>query len=218
MVSSLFGVFSRGSLSSDKSFAVLSADFVNRNHLSRHGLKDEISMVCSPKALSVPGGGRKPVRTMELPDAGKVTVVRAHLAFGDISEGGARESSGEIKFIPAQVRMITKPSDKANNLQGKGDARYPIGILENRKFVKKSLSEIITLNNKDQHNDRNVWVDFVFDVKDGQQGVLLEFKMNALTRLPAPTASTEEIENALNAADKPAESQPAEPSANQPES
>jgi hypothetical protein len=213
VVSSLFGLFSQGSLSSNKSFAVLCDDFVNHNHLNRYGLKNEISMVCSPQALSVPsGGGMKPVRTIELPDAGKVTVVRAHLAFRDISDGGARESTGEIKFIPAQVRMIIKPSDKANTLMGKGKAIYPIGILENKKLT-KTLSDVITLGNQDQHNDRNVWVDLVFDVPDNQQGVLLEFKMNALAALPAPTASTAEIENALNAADKPAEGQPLEPSA-----
>jgi hypothetical protein len=219
MVSSLFSWFSSGSLSSSKSFAVLNADFVNRNHLNRYALKDEISMVCSPQALSVPGGSNKPVRTMELPGVGKVTVVRAHLAFSDISEGGARESSGGIKLMLAQMRMITKPSDKANHLQGKGAVRYPIGILENGKLVKKSLSEVIVFSSENVHEDRNIWIDLVFDdMPDDRQGVLLEFKMNALTKLPAPTASTAELENALNAGKNTStENQPQEPSANQPE-
>ncbi len=217
MVSGMFSLFSRGSLSSDKSFAVLNADFVNRNHINRYGLKDEISPACSPKALSVPGGSKKPVRTMELPGVGNVTVVRAHLAFSDIAGGGAREAKGGIKFVLAQVRMITKSSDKAGNLRGKGEVCYPIGILENGKLAKKELSDVFTFENEAQHEDGNIWIDFVFDTR-GQQGVLLEFKMNGITRLPAPTASNAEIEGALDSAKKTStENQPEEPAADQPE-
>jgi len=207
MVSSIFSLFSKGSLSSSKSFGVLCADFVNRNHLNRHGTKDGIWTVSSRKALSVPPASKKPVRTMDIPDVGNVTVARAILAFRDIPDGGAKQPpDGNIIFTMSQVRMITKASDKAGNLSGAGKAIWPIGILEKGKLVKKSLSDTMTYTNKEARKDRTVWVDFVFETPASQQGVLLEFKLNAITQLPSPAVSNDELENALNAA----EEQPAE--------
>lgn len=196
MVTSLFGLFSRGSLSSSNSFGVLCADFINRNHLNRYG-SNEVATICSKKALSVPKGAKKPVRTMDIKDTGTVTVVRAVISAKDITDGGAKSDKGVV-FTMSQVRAIAKAQDKTDNLHGTGKAFWPIGILEQGKLVKKPLSDTITYSNQDFRKDtRTVWVDFVFEIPSGQQAVLLQFKQNAMTALPAPVVSTPEIEAAL---------------------
>jgi hypothetical protein len=201
MVTSLFSLFSRGSLSSGNSFGVLCADFINRNHLNRHGSAKDVTTICSKKALSVPKGTQKPVRTMEIKDVGTVMVIRAVISAKDISDGGAKSDKG-IVFTMSQVRAIAKAQDKADNLNGVGKAFWPIGILEQGKLVQKPLSEVITFPNAKFHKDtRTVWVDFVFEFHPGQQAILLQFKQNAMTTLPAPVASTPEIEAALNNAE-----------------
>lgn len=197
LVCGLFGLFSRGSLSSSNSFGVSCADFVNRNHLNRYGISNEVSTICSKKALSVPKGSQKPVRTMEIKDIGTVTVVRAILSAKDIPDGGARDEKGVV-FTMSQVRVIAKPREKANNLRGNGKAFWPIGILEKGKLQQKNLSETILFPNQDFRKDRTVPVDFVFEIPADQEAVLLEFKQNALTPLPPPVQSTEEIEAVLN--------------------
>jgi hypothetical protein len=203
MVSSLFGLFSRGSLSSGNSFGVLCSDFVNRNHLNRYGSAKDVTTICSKKALSVPKGAQKPVRTMEIKDIGTVTVIRAVISAKDIPDGGAKSDKDKgVVFTMSQVRAIAKTQDKADNLRGTGKAFWPIGILEQGKLVQKSPSEIITFSTQDFRKDtRTVWVDFVFEIPSGQQAVLLQFKQNAMTALPAPVVSTPEIEAALDSAE-----------------
>lgn len=201
MVTSLFGLFSRGSLSSGNSFGVLCADFVNRNHLNRYGISQGVTPICSKKAVSVPKGNQKPVRTMEIKDVGNITVIRAVISAKDIPDGGAKTDKG-IVFTMSQVRAIAKPQDRAVNLDGVGKAFWPIGILEKGKIVQKSPSEVITYSNQDFRKDtRTIWVDFVFEIPAGQQPVLLQFKQNAVTALPPPVPSTEEIEAALDNAE-----------------
>jgi hypothetical protein len=198
MVASLFGLFSRGSLSSGNSFSVLCSDFVNRNHLNRYGSSNEVATICSKKALSVPKSTKKPVRTMDIKDIGVVTIVRAVISAKDIPDGGAKSDKGVV-FTMSQVRVIAKAQDKADNLRGTGKAFWPIGILEQGKLVQKSPSEIITFSNQDFRKDtRTIWVDFVFEIPSGQQAVLLQFKQNAMTALPPPVLSTQEIETALD--------------------
>jgi hypothetical protein len=201
MVTSLFCLFSRGSLSSANSFGVLCSDFVNRNHLNRYGIPKDITIICSKKALWVPKGTQKPVRTMEMKDLGTLTVIRAVISAKDISDGGAKSDKGVV-FTMSQVRAIAKPREKADNLRGVGEVFPPIGILDKGKLVQKTPSDTMTFSNADFRKDsRTVWVDFVFDIPAGKQAVLLEFKQNAITALPPPVPSTEDIEAALNTAE-----------------
>jgi hypothetical protein len=209
LVSGLFSLFSQGSLSSGNSFGVLCDDFINRNHLNRYGIPSEIWTICSKKALSVPKGNQKHVRIMDIKDIGTVTVVRAILSAKDISDGGAKNEKGVV-FTMSQVRIITKPREKADNLRGSGRAVWPIGIIEKGNLQKKNLSDIMTFSNQNFRKDRTVWVDFVFkEIPTNEQAVLLEFKQNALTPLPPPVPSTEEIEATLDNPERsPQENQP----------
>lgn len=198
----LYKWISAGSFSSDKSFGVLHADFLSQIHLNRLKIGDKVLTISSRKALTLPSGkNKKPVRTMELADKGKVTVVRMGILAKSIPDGGANNGSGQILFYPAQIRMIAKKSGPSN-LKGVGKALWPIGFLdEEGKLVSSDLEKTETPDTKGL-KDRTVWRDAVFQLPPGYEGVLLQFKQNAVVQLPAAVASTEEIEQALNKGDE----------------
>jgi hypothetical protein len=189
---------SAGSLSSGKSFGVLHADFLSQIHLNKLKVGDNVLTIGSRKALTLPlGKTKKPVRTMELPDKGKVTVVRMGILAKSIPDGGANNGSGQILFYPAQIRMIAKKAG-STNLQGAGKALWPIGFLDTEgRLTGSDLEKVETPDTKGL-KDRTVWLDAVFQLPPGYEGVLLQFKQNAVVQLPESVASSEEIEQALD--------------------
>lgn len=198
IVAGLYKWVSAGAFSSDKSFGVLHADFLSQIHLNRLKINDNVLTISSRKALTLPAGKtKKPVRTMELPDKGKVTVVRIGILAKSIPDGGANNGSGQILFYPAQIRMIAKNSNPGN-LRGMGKAIWPIGFLDDQgKLVTADLEKVETPDTKGL-KDRTVWRDVVFQLPPGYEGVLLQFKQNSIVELPPAVASTQEIEQALN--------------------
>lgn len=201
MVSGLFGWLSQGSLSSGKSFGVLNADFVNRNHLNRCASSEAVWIVASPKSLSLPPDSQKPVRTWNVPDVGPFVVIRTGISSKSISDGGAANGSSQIAFAPSQVRVVCKPQDKAQALTGTGTPVYAIGLIENGKLVKKKMGETISIPSNDIKK-QTAWIDLAFQAPQNTQPVVLEFK-NAMIGLPAAVSTSEEIENVLNAEEKP---------------
>ncbi|MCE5186468.1 MAG: hypothetical protein LLF76_10115 [Planctomycetaceae bacterium] len=193
---------SAGSLSSGKSFGVLHADFLSQIHLNRLKVGEDVLTISSRKALTLPSGkNKKPVRTMDLADKGKVTVVRMGILAKSIPDGGANNGSGQILFYPAQIRMIAKKSGSLN-LKGGGKALWPIGFLDMEgKLVGSDLEKIETPDTKGL-KDRTVWLNAIFQLPPGYEGVLLEFKQNAVVQLPPAVQSTPEVEQALNKGDE----------------
>ena len=200
-VTGLYGFISRGSMSSGKSFATVHADYLAQIHLNRFKTGDKILAVTSKKSLVLPSGGaKKPVRIWDAPDKGKVTVVRMGIVAQNIQSGGAinPDTPGRIQFFPAQVRMICKqPSEAGAPLAGTGKAVWPIGFYENGQLAQAKLDEIKSFDIKSA-KDRVIWMDVVFEVPDGFEGVLLQFKQDALVTLPKPVPLTEESEQMLN--------------------
>ncbi|MCI0498351.1 MAG: CvpA family protein [Planctomycetales bacterium] len=198
-VCGLYRVASAGSMSSDKSFGVVHADFLSQIHLNRLKAGQNVPAVNSRKSLVLPSGkDQKPVRTMNIPDRGEKTVVRMGIKAKNIADGGANNGSGEVQFFPAQIRMICKPAGLDKELlRGSGKAIWPAGFLEKGVFVEKKLDEIIKPETKGL-KDRIVWMDVVFDVPSGQKGILLQFKQCAMAELPEAVPTTEDIEKALN--------------------
>ncbi len=203
---------SAGSLSSDKSFGVLHADFLSQIHLNKLKVGDNVLTIGSRKALTLPSGKtKKPVRTMEVPDKGKVTVVRMGILAKSIPDGGANNGSGQILFYPAQIRMIAKKAG-STNLQGAGKALWPIGFLDTEgRLAGSDLEKVETPDTKGL-KDRTVWLDAVFQLPPGYEGVLLQFKQNAIVQLPESVASTEEIEQALDRSEEEEKEEEVKPS------
>ncbi|MBL7214956.1 MAG: hypothetical protein ISS71_04685 [Phycisphaerae bacterium] len=199
-ITGLYSLISRGSLSAGKSFAVLHADYLSQIHLNRIKIADDILAVTSKKSLMIPSGNtKKPVRIWDAPDKGKVTVVRMGIVAQNIQSGGAINPAtpSRIQFCPAQIRMVCKPSSETKYvLTGTGKAIWPIGFYKDGKLTQVKLNDIIPHDVKSAR-DRIVWLDAVFETPDGYEGVLLEFKQNALVTLPAAVPLTEEIEKIL---------------------
>lgn len=202
-VSGLYGMVSAGSMSSDNSFRVFHADYLNQIHLNKLKVKDNVLSVCSPKAVEIPSKkGQQPVRFWTSPDNQELVVVRMGIHAKKISDGGANNADGKVEFFPAQIRLIAKDkaADSAGNpLAGSGKAFYPAGFIKNGALVKADLNETISPDPKEL-KDRTFWQDVAFDMPQGYNPVLLEFKLNTVADLTsyAVVKSTPEVENALN--------------------
>lgn len=208
LIAGFYSLISRGSMSGSKSFAVLHADYLSQIHLNRIKTGEGVLAVTSKKSLVIPTGStKKPVRVWDAPDKGKVTVVRMGIVAQNIQSGGAinPDTPSKIQFCPAQIRMICKPvSGSEKPLIGTGKAVWPIGFYAEEKLVQAKLDEIIAFDVKSA-KDRIVWLDVVFEMPDGFEGVLLEFKQDALVALPKAVTLTEENETLLEAEEAEAE-------------
>ena len=201
-VTGLYSLISRGSMASSKSFSVLHTDFLSQVHLNRFKIKDNVLPVASKDCLKLPSGAaEKAVRIWDIPDHGKVTVVRVGIAVNNIKSGGAGNpaNGGKVEFFPAQIRMICKETaTKVKPLAGSGKAVWPVGFLKDGKLTETKLEDLVPDDVKLDKKDRNIWLDVVFDVPSGYEGVLLEFKQNAVVELPSAVPSTGEIEGVLD--------------------
>jgi hypothetical protein len=119
------------------------------------------------------------------------------------------DDSGQIKFSMAQLRLICKPAEQADNLRGKGIAIWPAGLLKNKVLIEKRLEDMPEENELLGSKDRVLWVDVAFKVAEGQVPVAFQFKQNAMIGLIgiAPVATSPEIEQELDTEEKKAETQ-----------
>lgn len=204
-VAGLYGLVSRGSLSSDKSFGVLHADYLTQTHLNKLKAKDKVLAVGSRESLVLPAGkSKKAVRLWDIPGTGPLTVVRAGIVHKTIDKGGAVGPESELTFFPAQIRLITQKAGTGNSpLSGAAEALDPTGFIQGGSLAKTDLDAVKAVKSSEVKSGV-YWFDVAFEVPSGQIPVLLEFKQNAIADLTAHPAvkTSPEIENALNAEDK----------------
>lgn len=122
-VSRLFGIISNGSLSGNKSFAVLHAGFIDQLFLNRHLTDKKVSTVIDPGALEVPAKaaawpapeGLKDSKGNSLsPQSGHdLIMVRIGLTAKLLKAGGS--------FTPGQLRLICNEKGEKNRLQGSAE-------------------------------------------------------------------------------------------------
>ena len=202
----LFSHISKGSLSSDKSFAVFHTDFINQTHLNyiKAGGDNGVAAIAGKNALVVPS--RIGVRKSD-----NQIIIRAGLNKANISDGGISDKQQKAEFTLSQVRLIYKDKNQNDYTSGKAGAAYPEqcilpgkaslarGDEENQKT---DLAEVISLDRNDFTVLRKygsiAWVDLVFKLPPGSIPVMLQFKQNAVAELPKPVNSTEEIEQQLS--------------------
>lgn len=181
----LFSQISKGSLSSDKSFAVFHADFIDQIHLNRikAGGDGGVAAIADENALIVQNkiGVRK--RDNQI-------IIRA----------GIKRTS----FTLSQVRLIYKDKSQNKDTSGKALVAYPDqciipgkarpgGDEENQKT---DLTEVFSLSGG------VTWVDLVFKLPSGSIPVMLQFKQNVVTDLPKTVNETEEIQRQLKTSSK----------------
>lgn len=210
VVTGLYSWLSRGSLASNRSFAVVQTDFLTRCHLNRYRVNEDVPAIASSQSLVLPPASKRPVRTWDIPETGEVTVVRVGIVAKSIKDGGANNAAGQIKFYPAQIRLICKPSGDADNLRGVGQAVLPSGFmvyrnpnapLDGKAFVAKELGDIMDKDGALGVREGKLWIDAAFKIPAGQTPVAFQFKQNATVSLigVTPTPTTPEIERGLDA-------------------
>lgn len=179
--------FSRGSMSGKNSLAVFHPDFLNEIHLNRIGNSETNLIMAGNRAIEVKAAWIAPAELLSAsdnqllsPDTGKkIAIVRAGISSGTIKDGGAVPESGTMSFTMAQVRLICKSSDSANNLTGGGELVYPVGFIKSGNIAEhKNITDEIELTGKD-FSGGSKWYDFIFYVPDDTVPVMLQFKLNA---------------------------------------
>ena len=199
-VTGLYSAISAGSMSSDKSFGVLHADYLTQIHLNKLKTKDKILSVSSREALTMPRDkDQKPIR-LQTNDDTEIMIVRAGVKTQKITAGGANDGSG-ISFFPAQIRLIVKKSSPTEKpMGGKATTLYPVGLWKNGNLKEYALNEVITVDNK-QIKNGIYWMDIAFRAPDAKaEPTLLAFKQNAIVDLTSYEAvkNTPEIERDLD--------------------
>ncbi|MBN1788128.1 MAG: CvpA family protein [Sedimentisphaerales bacterium] len=175
-VTGLFSWLSRGSMSSNKSFATLHPDFINEIHLNKLGWDKDNKPYTGAEAVSVKAAWKPEAELVSLSDnqpintsGKKAIIVRVLISLNTIQEGGARPDREIMAFTLAQVGLVCKDSDSANNLGGKGIIIRPIGYLNGENIVEeKNLTERIESKE----------LDIVFLIPPDTAPVVLKFKQN----------------------------------------
>ena len=199
-ISGLYSWISQGSLSGKKSFAVLHADYIDQIHLNRHKTDSEITIITGTDSLRVkaawePQGALKG-SSSENPFTEKTgtrpIIVRAAIKSGEIKDGGAMNEKGIVSFTLAQLRLICKPKDSTPDMTGSATVAYALGYIKSKNVVEiKSLADEIKLSRSD-FSGGSKWFDFVFEVPNTLVPVLLEFKQNAVAKVP-PLSGSDKI-------------------------
>jgi len=198
LTAGLFAWMSKGSLSSSSSFDVYHADFIDQLHLNSQKAKEDVCIITGNEAVVVPA--KYGVRTREV-DERQITFVRMGISGKDITEGGAKDSEGNVVFTLSQVRLICKKQGRTNATAGSAKAIYPRGYIFKRKKKEADLDNLITVGRDDFKRGsygRVAWFDMLFDVPGSMTPVLLEFKQSAVAELPRPVAGSDEIEQQLD--------------------
>ena len=203
-VSGFYSWVSQGSLSGEKSFAVLHADYIDQLHLNRHKADSEIMIITGADSLRVKAAWEPPAAlkgaSAENPFTEKAgtrpIIVRAAIKSGEIKDGGAMGEDGMVSFTLSQVRLICKSKDNASDITGSATVAYARGYIKSENAVEtKSLADEIKLSRSD-FSSGSKWFDFVFDVPIAAVPVLLEFKQNAVASVP-PLAGSDKIPEQL---------------------
>jgi len=205
-VCGLFSFASKGSLSSKKSFGVYHADFLDQLHINRRNAGEErggVPIITGKKSIIVPSKNGMRVTEDEF------TIVRVGVKPGPIKKDGAGLGTSSISLTPGQIRLVCKKKAEAADTRGSAIAIYPLRYqwagMEVRgrqdEDPKVDLDEKIALDSKqfiEKAAGKAAWMDFSFKVPSGYQGTLLEFRNNAVVKLPKAVIESPEVLQALS--------------------
>jgi len=188
LVTGLFSIISRGSMSGRQSFAALHPGFLDQAYLNRIA-GTELTLVTSSEAIQVPNKdglwqAREGLTSTEgealSPRSGHTLMVtRIGIRRSAIREAG--------RFAISQVRLVCKERSASQDpFEGTGVNVYPIGHMASANTVQvRRLLEVVALSNEDFGEENIRYIDFVFNVPNGYVPVLAQFKGNNSVRLSA---------------------------------
>ncbi len=201
-VTALFTTISKGSfapMGTPKSFGVLHADYLNQVYLNRTKGSQDVSIMTSSPALSVPSKGGVWEAPNTLRDAEGAAIPARGGEDLMLVRVGIKKSAlkDAAKFTLSQLRLVcTAKSGTAAPLAGQGHAVYPIGYIgAGGRLEQKGLTEIITIQTSDVP-DNVKYIDFAFYVPTQLKPTLIEFKRNNVEQVSA-VASEEDVPEAI---------------------
>ena len=183
-----FNLVSSGSFSSEKSFAVLHANFLDQLFWNRYGISDDVVAITDSQAIEL----RKKTTAWMAPeslrgkDPNEPIEPKSEHALAIVRVGIKKSAKDADKFTLSQLRQVCKPKDSPGpKLSGKGTCVYPIGYVKKANQLEmKKLNEVIQIP-KARFTGKVKWIDFAFYVPNGFVPVLVEFKQNSILKLPA---------------------------------
>ena len=219
LVTGLFGIISRGSLSGKRSFATIHPDYLDQLFLNRL-ISGTSTLTSSTPAIILPKQAVWPVpenlksqvdeivselnRTGKLKDesTGKSIPMPRTLSSNyepTIVRVGIKSRALRTKatinggaFILPQLRLICKPKGYGEApLAGTGINIYPIGHLKAAGQIQVS-TEMKISSGDFKSNAKEMWIDFVFCVPKGFVPALVEFKQNSIAEISARSIVTAE--------------------------
>ena len=115
-----------------------------------------------------------------------LTIVRVEIKRNILKQKGG-------KFTLSQLRLICKQKDDAKEpFAGKGINVYPIGRLKTPELLEiKRLNDLIVVEH-DNFTSGRMFMDFAFEVPKNFVPVLVEFKQNNISEVPAPVVTAEQ--------------------------
>ena len=195
IVAGVFSWISKGSMSSEKSFSVYHADFIDQLHLNRHKASDGVYMITAADSIVVPK--KDGVRIVDI-DQRSYTIVRMGIKEGEIDRGGAMDKDGDVSFTFSQVRILCKKKDLAADSTGNARPIYPEAQIVDNEFIPARLSRTVSVSRGAFESvsgyGRVAWIDLAFSVPSDMRPILLEFKQNAVAQLPKAVVGTAEID------------------------
>ncbi len=203
LVAGFFETVSSGSFSGSNSFGVVRAGFLDSCYLNREKVVDEENQVDAMtgfEAIKISMSDKNAVRkahTNLRTESGKAVpqidgkqlyIIKCPFNLRPVESGGV---GGRIELLFCQLRIMCNDSYE-NGFQGKADAVYPYGYLnDDRKLVKAALKEVVTFERQDGMR-RDVYI--AFYVPEGKVPVALAYKQNFVTELPREPEKTEDTQ------------------------
>jgi hypothetical protein len=182
IVTGLFGWISEGSLSTKKNFNEVNAEFLDRLHLSRVMAKEGVYPVAGNEAIAI-------ANTREN-DKGQIAI-ELGISDDDIKEGGGRSPDGNISFVLAQARVLCESNSNPDDVK----VIYPVAYVLD-KYVQAEPLDVVEFERSHISSKRPLgraaWIRLVYDLPSGYKPAVLQFKQNAIARVPKPSEDDEE--------------------------
>ena len=205
LVTGLFAIASKGSLSGAVSFALVHPDFLDQLYLNRLGVSRKVTTVTSSEVIALPpkrASQEQPVVVWQPGERltttdGKPVPQRSGHRLIMVRLGIRQSTPAEAAaFTLSQVRVVAAAERQGRAaLPRQGRNLYPVGYIENGLLKVAPLSHTITLTREDyQQKERIKWIDFAFHLPNQYRPVLVQFKQNNMLALPAVLPVDPQIE------------------------
>jgi hypothetical protein len=183
LITGMFRNFSRGSLHSKHSFAVIHPNFLNETYLNYLSKSDEknIKILSSKQAIEINKKAAIWFADKSLKDTNGNVVTPKTGHYLVILRAAVKKNGAPFSLSQLRLSCNDKNADKP--LTGNGVSVYPIGFILNKSVDLKEMNTVVSIESS-EFVESKYWMDFVFNVPDDMIPVVLAFKQNNFIKLP----------------------------------